>query len=109
MDRIDSNLNSTIAEFKHPSPKEVTHYRRLVSMFSTDGQTILDPFMGSGTTGVAAVQLGRRFVGVECDPAYYAIAERRIRQAEQDATLFEQAPPAVEAASLFDVRGEPGM
>ncbi|MCC7571184.1 site-specific DNA-methyltransferase, partial [Candidatus Micrarchaeota archaeon] len=43
--------------------------------------TILDPFMGSGTTGVACVQTGRKFIGVEIDPDYYAIARKRIKEA----------------------------
>ena len=44
--------------------------------------TILDPFMGSGTTGVACVQTGRNFIGIEIDPKYYAIAEKRIKEAQ---------------------------
>jgi DNA modification methylase len=53
------------------------------------GATILDPFMGSGTTGVACVKTGRNFIGVEIDPTYYAIAERRIHDAQQQPPLFE--------------------
>ena len=48
---------------------------------------VLDPFMGSGTTGVACMQTGRRFIGIEIDPTYYAIAEKRIRQAESQLLL----------------------
>ena len=44
--------------------------------------TILDPFMCSGTTGVACVQTGRNFIGIEIDPTYFAIAERRIQEAQ---------------------------
>ena len=51
------------------------------------GDTILDPFMGSGTTGVACVQTGRNFIGIEIDPAYYAIAERRIAEAQMQPIL----------------------
>ena len=47
--------------------------------FLPEAQTILDPFMGSGTTGVACVRLGRRFIGIELEPKYYAIAKRRIQ------------------------------
>jgi DNA modification methylase len=46
--------------------------------FLPDARTILDPFMGSGTTGVACVQLGRKFIGIELDPGYFDIACRRI-------------------------------
>ena len=47
--------------------------------------TILDPFMGSGTTGVAAMLTGRKFIGIELDANYHAIAEKRIREAQQQA------------------------
>jgi site-specific DNA-methyltransferase (adenine-specific)/modification methylase len=59
-------------------------------------QTILDPFMGSGTTGVAATILGRSFIGIERDPAYFDIACRRIEEAQKQAALFpheEQRKP----------------
>lgn len=59
-----------------------------------DCQTILDPFMGSGSTGVAAVKLGRRFVGIEIDREFFDIACRRIKEASKQADLFiEPAPP----------------
>jgi site-specific DNA-methyltransferase (adenine-specific) len=51
------------------------------------GATILDPFMGSGTTGVACVQTGRNFIGIEIDEGYFKIAERRIKDAEAQMTL----------------------
>jgi len=53
-----------------------------------DANTVLDPFMGSGTTGVACVQTGRNFIGIEIDPTYYAIAERRIAEAQQQLRLW---------------------
>lgn len=53
-----------------------------------DAQTILDPFMGSGTTGVACVQTGRNFIGCEIDPGYFKIAEKRIHDAQQQMRLF---------------------
>ena len=52
-----------------------------------DADTILDPFMGSGTTGVACVQTGRNFIGIEIDPTYFAIAERRIAEAQMQPRL----------------------
>ena len=54
---------------------------------------ILDPFMGSGTTGVAATQLHRAFIGIERDPAYFDIACRRIEQAYKQRPLFDAEPP----------------
>ena len=55
-------------------------------------QSILDPFMGSGTTGVACAQLGRSFIGIEREPAYFDIACERIEQAYQQGQLFEHEP-----------------
>ena len=65
----------------------------LIGLFTEDADTILDPFMGSGTTGVACVQTGRNFIGIEIDPTYFAIAERRIAEAQQQLTL--QLEPAL--------------
>lgn len=56
-------------------------------------QTILDPFMGSGTTGVAAIQLGRSFIGIEREPKYFDIACKRIEQAIAQGQLFEPEQP----------------
>lgn len=53
-----------------------------------NAQTILDPFMGSGTTGVAAVQMGRDFIGIEREPKYFDIACKRIEQAQRQGDLF---------------------
>jgi len=62
---------------------------RLIRMFSFVGDTVLDPFMGTGTTTVAAARWGRNSIGVEIDPQYYTMAEKRIRQAT--ASLFSTA------------------
>jgi DNA modification methylase len=51
-------------------------------------ETILDPFMGSGTTGVAAVQEGRKFIGIEIEPKYFDIACKRIEEAQKQLRLF---------------------
>jgi site-specific DNA-methyltransferase (adenine-specific)/modification methylase len=64
-------------------------------------ETILDPFMGSGTTGVAAVRLGRKFIGIEREPKYFEVACRRIEDAQRQTTLFEPAQPAAEQTALF--------
>jgi site-specific DNA-methyltransferase (adenine-specific)/modification methylase len=66
----------------HPHQKPIAVMRWCLERLKLKpGSTILDPYMGSGTTGVAAVELGFNFVGVELDPAYFAIAERRIAEA----------------------------
>lgn len=103
MDRIDAALESTIDEFSHPSPKEVRHYAKLVEMFSRDGGTIVDPFAGSGTTGVAAVRLGRKFIGVEIEPKYFDIACKRISAALKQTDLFIEKPKPAEQMDLLAV------
>jgi DNA modification methylase len=64
-------------------------------------QTILDPFMGSGTTGVAAIQLGRTFTGIEREAKYFDIACKRIEQAYAQGQLFDPAPPVQVQESLI--------
>ncbi len=76
-------------DFGHPTPKPLRVMTHLTECLSASGDTILDPFMGSGTTGVACVQTGRNFIGVEIDPTYYAIAERRIHEAQMQPRLLE--------------------
>ena len=65
---------------KHPCPKPLNVMEYLVRRFSNKGQTVLDPFMGSGTTGVACKRLNRDFIGFEKDPTYFKIAENRITE-----------------------------
>ena len=62
---------------------------------------ILDPFMGSGSTGVAAVQMGRKFIGIEREPKYFEIACRRIEDAQRQESLFEPEAPKAEQTALF--------
>jgi DNA modification methylase len=101
MDRLDAALISTKDEFTHPTPKMVPHYARLVAMFSPKGGTVLDPFAGSGTTGVAAVQGGRRFIGIELAREHFDTACERIERAQaQHALLPEEAPQPVQAGLL---------
>jgi DNA modification methylase len=88
MDRLDAPLISTKDEFSHPTPKMVSHYARLISMFCPQAGTVADVFMGSGTTGVAAVQTGRRFVGIELDAGHFETACRRIEQANAQGQMF---------------------
>ena len=73
----------------HPSPKPIEYMHRIIQRFTLPGETIFDPFMGSGTTGVAAVQLGRNFIGCEIDPGYFAIAQKRIYEATLQPQLFQ--------------------
>lgn len=66
----------------HPTQKPVPLVEYLLSKFSNEGDLIIDPFMGSGTTGVAACNLNRSFIGIELDPEYFKIAQKRIEAAE---------------------------
>jgi len=66
----------------HPTQKPVDLLAKILMDYTHEGDTILDPFMGSGTTGVACVQTGRNFIGIEIDPTYFAIAEKRIAEAQ---------------------------
>jgi site-specific DNA-methyltransferase (adenine-specific) len=80
----------TLAE-GHPTQKPLALMRWCIQ--KTNARTILDPFMGSGTTGVAAVKLGRRFIGIEIEPKYFEIALRRISKALSEPDLFIEPPP----------------
>ena len=71
----------------HPTQKPVGLMKWCVEKFTSECDTILDPFMGSGTTGVACVQTGRNYIGVEIDEGYFAIAEKRIKDAQQQMRL----------------------
>ncbi len=64
----------------HPAPFPVELPRRLVEFYTFEGEIVLDPFMGSGQTALAALQSGRHFVGYEIDPAYVELARRRVRE-----------------------------
>lgn len=71
----------------HPTEKPVPLMSRSVQLVAQRGDTVFDPFMGSGTTGVACVKLGRKFIGCELDESYCAIAAKRISQAQDQLTL----------------------
>lgn len=72
----------------HPAPYPEELVERLIRMFSFVGDIVLDPFMGTGTTTVAAAKWGRHSIGMEIDPQYFEMAEKRIRQAT--ASLFSR-------------------
>ena len=86
--------NALEKEFgKHPTQKPLELLKRILIANSNPGDLILDPFMGSGTTGVAALLMGRRFVGVELEPQYLNLASRRITRAIQNPNLIQQQLP----------------
>jgi site-specific DNA-methyltransferase (adenine-specific) len=100
---IDQTIAATNAERAgHPTQKPLAVMRWSLG-FLPEAQTILDPFMGSGTTGVACVQLGRKFIGIELDPGYFDIACRRISDELKRPRLDlgePTPPPKQEALSL---------
>lgn len=82
----------------HPTQKPVEVMRWSIEKIGK-AQTILDPFMGSGTTGVAAAKLGRKFIGIEIEPKYFDIACRRISEALKQPDMFIERPaPAKQEA-----------
>lgn len=85
----------------HPHQKPLKVMQWLVRVGCQAGGTILDPFMGSGSTGVAAVLSGRNFIGIELDAKYYRIAERRIANAQLPLFVADAPAVPVEQATMF--------
>jgi site-specific DNA-methyltransferase (adenine-specific) len=81
--------DTTRIEKGHPCPRPLDAVSEVVSNFTLPGGVILDPFMGSGTTGVACHSLERRFIGIEKEPKYFDIACRRIESALKSEPLLE--------------------
>jgi DNA modification methylase len=82
--------NSTTAQDKanHHWGQSVGQFSTLINRFDIEG-TVLDPFMGSGTTGVACIKTGRNFIGIEIDATHYATAQRRMEDAAAQPLLLE--------------------
>jgi len=85
---------------EHPTQKPVELMKWCLG-FLPKGRVILDPFMGSGTTGVACVNLGRKFIGVEIEPKYFDIACRRIEEATRQPRLALEPTPKAEQVPLL--------
>jgi site-specific DNA-methyltransferase (adenine-specific)/modification methylase len=101
----DLSNNAITHERAHPTQKPVSLMRWCLER--TRATTIIDPFMGSGTTGVACVKLGRKFIGIEIEPKYFDIACRRIEAAYAQPDLFVSPPaPKPVQASLFTEAAE---
>lgn len=78
-----SGSADSVADIDHPCPKPLMFMRWMVERASLSGDVVLDPFMGSGTTGVACTLEGRQFIGIETDPGYFDVACRRIEDAQR--------------------------
>lgn len=94
---VGDNTQSTVweiprdpANIHHPTQKPVDVMAKAIRNHAA--ATILDPFMGSGTTGVACAKMGRKFIGIELEPKYFDIACRRIEEASRQKDLFIDGP-----------------
>ncbi len=84
MNRVELLLDETF----HPTQKPVKLMKWCIEQLNGNSETILDCYLGSGTTGVAAVQMGRQFIGIEREPKYFDIACRRIEDAQRQGDMF---------------------
>lgn len=73
--------------FTHPTQKPVDLLEYIIKTYTNEGMTVLDNVMGSGSTGVAAINLKRNFIGIEKEPKFYQFAEQRIMKAKQEILL----------------------
>lgn len=86
----------------HPCPRQIDAVENIIGNWVAPKSTALDPFMGSGTTGVACANLGRKFIGIEIEPKYFDVACRRIDEAYKQPRLFEETqPPPIRQGPLF--------
>ena len=83
----------------HPTQKPLEVMKWVITL-CPKSETILDPFMGSGTTGVAAIQMGRKFIGIEREPKYFDIACKRIEQASKQVDMFIEQPKQEQVSLL---------
>jgi DNA modification methylase len=81
-------VNNPERHGEHPTEKPRRLMAEIIADFTNPDQAVLDPFMGSGTTGVAAVQMGRNFIGIERESKYFDIACKRIEDAQRQGDLF---------------------
>lgn len=86
--RSSATARATAQAMGHPMPRHVKHMRWLIEWHSDPGEIVCDPFLGSGTAGVAAVSLGRPFIGIEIDPKYFDLECERIDQAQRQQRIF---------------------
>jgi site-specific DNA-methyltransferase (adenine-specific) len=100
------NTNSKQRHGQHPTEKPVPLMSEIVSDFTNAGETIADPFMGSGTTLVACQRLGRIGTGIELDPDYFKIACERVHEAWRSPDLFIEEPKALPPQQLGLLDGD---
>lgn len=86
----------------HPTTKPARLMSELVQLFTAPGDVVLDPFMGSGSTGAAALAMGRKFIGIEAKPEYFEAACRKIEAAHRQPRLFTDPTPKPVQPNIFD-------
>jgi len=91
-----------VHEWGHPTEKPLGLMAWCLDQLPKDAKRILDPFMGSGTTGVASVKCGREFVGIEVEPKYFDIACRRIDEALKQPDMLVERAPVPTQSSMFE-------
>ena len=89
-----------VGEHLHPTQKPVALMQWCIEQVGK-AETVLDPYMGAGATGVAAAGMGRSFIGIEIEPKYFDIACRRIEDAQRQAPMFAPEPPKQEQEVLL--------
>ena len=92
-----------IRDPKHPAQKPVAILKKILKIASNEGDLILDPFMGVGSTGVAAMEMGRRFIGMELDRAYFTAASRRMREIKEEGNTMTAVIAATAGALTVNV------
>lgn len=93
----------SVKDHIHPTVKPTEIIKKYIKIGSAGGQLILDPFMGSGTTGVACAVLGRKFIGIEINEQYFDIACKRIEQAYAQPDLFVEHPVRPEQTAMEEL------
>jgi site-specific DNA-methyltransferase (adenine-specific) len=89
----------------HPTQKPAALMEYLIRTHTNEGETVLDNCMGSGTTGVASVNTGRRFIGIERDPSYFEIARKRIEEAQPPPLIARATSPQPASERAFFMAG----
>lgn len=91
---------------EHPTEKPVKLMMKLLTQFTSPGDLILDPFVGSGTTGIACWKTGRRFIGIEDNDRYFDLACERVSMAIDQGDIFTPPAPRPVQNQMFDKKGE---
>jgi site-specific DNA-methyltransferase (adenine-specific) len=86
---------------EHPTEKPAPLMMEIVGDFTQPGEAICDPFMGSGTTGVACARMGRAFIGIEQNPRWFDLACRRIEGVYKQGDMFREPPPKLKQEAML--------